>query len=90
MLVLPIAEICMNAGPTGQGGILSTGAGMEATPSPLAASDDQFGRWQAVNVETRELVWDHRKEAPPTSAALSTEGGLVFIGALDQSFTALD
>jgi alcohol dehydrogenase (cytochrome c) len=31
MLFLPIAEVCMNAGPTGQGGILSTGAGMEAT-----------------------------------------------------------
>ena len=90
MLFLPIAEVCMNAGPTGQGGILSTGAAMQPSPSPLAASDGQFGRWQAVNVETRELVWDHRKEAPPTSAALSTEGGLVFIGALDQSFSALD
>ena len=90
MLYLPIAEICMNAGPTGQGGILSTGAAMRPTPSPLAGSDGRFGRWQAVNVETRELVWDHREVVPPSSAALATGGGLVFIGALDESFKALD
>jgi len=90
ILFLPIAEICMDAGPTGQGGILSTGAAMRPMPSPLAGSDGQFGRWQAINVETRELLWNHREVVPPTSAALSTAGGLVFFGALDESFKALN
>ncbi|MDA1369491.1 MAG: PQQ-binding-like beta-propeller repeat protein [Proteobacteria bacterium] len=90
LLFLPIAEICMNGGPTGRGGIMSTGVGMQPAPSPLAGSDGRFGRWQAVNVQTRELVWDHREVVPPTSAALATAGGLVFIGSLDETFKALD
>ena len=90
VLYLPIAEVCMNGGPTGQGGILSTGANMQMTPSPLAASDGRFGRWQAVDVTSRELLWDHREVVPPTSAVLATGGGLVFIGTLDESFKALD
>ena len=89
MLYLPIAEVCMMAGPTGAGGnLLSTGVSLQI--SPTADSDGRFGRWQAVNVETRELVWAHREVVPPTSAALATAGGLVFIGALDESFKALD
>mgnify|MGYP003299918732 FL=1 len=90
ILLLPIAEICMDAGPTGQGGILSTGAAMRAMPSPLAGSDGRFGRWQAINLETRELIWNHREVVPPTSAAISTAGGVVFFGALDESFKALN
>ena len=80
----------MDAGPTGQGGILSTGAAMRAMPSPLAGSDGRFGRWQAINLETRELIWNHREVVPPTSAAISTAGGVVFFGALDESFKALN
>jgi alcohol dehydrogenase (cytochrome c) len=90
LLFLPIAEVCMNGGPTGQGGIMSTGVGMQPSPSPLAGSDGRFGRWQAVNVETRELAWNYRNVVPPTSAALATAGGLVFIGALDETFMALN
>ena len=90
ILFLPIAEICMDAGPTGQGGILSTGAAMRPMPSPLAGSDGRFGRWQAINLETRELIWNHREVVPPTSAALSIAGGVVFFGALDESFKALN
>ena len=89
MLYLPLAEVCMMAGPTGQGGsLLSTGVNLQM--SPTADSDGRFGRWQAINVQTRELAWAHRELVPPTGAALATAGGLVFIGALDQSFKALD
>ncbi len=90
LLFLPIAEFCMNAGPTGQGGILSSGAAMALTPSPLAQSSGQYGRWQAVDVASREMLWEHREVVPPTSAALATGGGLLFFGALDESFKALD
>ena len=89
MLYLPLAEVCMIAGPTGRGGtLLSTGVNLQM--SPLPDSDGRFGRWQAINMETRELAWAHREVVPPTSAVLATAGGLLFIGTLDESFKALD
>ena len=89
MLFLPLAEVCMIAGPTGRGGTLLT-TGVNLQMSPTADSDGKFGRLQAINVQTQELAWSHRELVPSTSAALATAGGLVFIGALDQSFKALD
>jgi len=88
ILFLPIIEMCMNGGPTGVGSILSTGAPME--PTPLPGSDGKFGRLQAVSFETRELLWDFREMAPPTTAIVATAGGLIFGGALDNTFKAID
>lgn len=88
LIYVPISEVCMDGGPTGRGGILTSGAGM--APKPAADSDGKFGRIQAVNIETRELVWSFRETLPPTTAALSTSGGLVFTGSLDGSFKALN
>lgn len=88
MLYLPLSEVCMNGSPTGNGGLLSSGA--QLTPTPLPDSDGKFGRMQAINLATRELGWTYREVVPPTSAALATAGGLVFGGALDESFKAFD
>ncbi|PCJ23506.1 MAG: alcohol dehydrogenase [SAR86 cluster bacterium] len=89
MLYLPLAEICMDTGPTtDQGGLLSTGVTL--TPTPPLESDGKFGRLQAINLETRQVAWDFREVVPPTSAVLATAGGLVFGGALDQSLKAFD
>ena len=88
MLYLPLSEICMNGGPTGNGGLLSSGS--QLTPAPLPDSDGKFGRMQAVNLATRELDWNFREVVSPTSAALATAGGVVFGGALDESFKAFD
>ena len=88
MLYVPVSEVCMDGGPTGKGGVLTTGAQM--IPKPAADSDGKFGRIQAINVETRELVWQFREVVPPTTSTLSTSGGLVFVGALDGSFKALN
>jgi len=77
----------MDGGPTGKGGILTTGVQM--IPKPAADSDGKFGRIQAINLETRELAWNFREVVPPTTSTLSTSGGLVFVGALDGSFKAL-
>jgi alcohol dehydrogenase (cytochrome c) len=88
MLYLPLSEICMNGGPTGNGGLLSSGS--QLTPTPLPDSDGKFGRMQAVNLGTRELDWSFREVVSPTSAALATAGGVVFGGALDESFKAFD
>lgn len=89
MLYLPMAEICMMAGPTSdRGGLLSTGVTL--TPAPLPGNDGKFGRLQAINLETQEVSWNFRETVPPTSAVLATAGGLIFGGALDQSFKAFD
>jgi len=88
MLYLPLSEVCMNGGPTGVGGLLSSGAMMDATPLPN--SDGNFGRMQAINLGNRELDWNFREVVPPTSSALATAGGIVFGGALDESFKAFD
>ncbi len=89
MLYLPLAEICMMAGPTtDQGGLLSTGVALN--PAPLPDNGGKFGRLQAINLETQEVAWSFRENVPPTSAVLATGGGLVFGGALDQSFKAFD
>ena len=88
-LFLPLSEVCMMFGPTSNTRtLLSTGVAIKAQPS--ADSDGKFGRVQAINIETGEMLWDFREAVPPVSAALSTAGGLLFFGTLDNRFVALD
>ena len=88
-LYLPLSEVCMMFGPTSNTRtLLSTGVAIKAQPS--ADSDGKFGRVQAINIETGEMLWDFREVVPPVSAALSTAGGLLFFGTLDNRFVALD
>jgi alcohol dehydrogenase (cytochrome c) len=49
-----------------------------------------MGRIEAVNLETKKVVWMDRQRAPIASAMLATAGGLVFGGAQDRQFTAYD
>ena len=89
MLYLPLAEICMMFGPTSDvPGLLSTGVKIEPRPQPN--SDGKFGRIQAINLQTGEMAWNFREVVPPASATLSTGGGLVFVGTMDNRFVALD
>ncbi len=88
MLYLPALEMCMMAGLIGDGTLLSTG--IESTPEPRPDSDGQFGRLQAINMETMELAWQHREPTPTSTPLLSTAGGLVFGGNLDKSFKAFN
>ena len=88
-LYLPLSEVCMMFGPTSNTRtLLSTGVAIKAQPS--TDSDGKFGRVQAINIETGEMLWDFREVVPPVSAALSTAGGLLFFGTLDNRFVALD
>jgi alcohol dehydrogenase (cytochrome c) len=65
-------------------------SGVETTAQPRPDSDGNFGRLQAINLDTMELAWAHRETTPPVTAALATAGSLVFGGFLDQSFKAID
>ena len=89
MLYLPLSEICMMFGPTSDTRtLLSTGVAI--VPQPMANSDGKFGRVQAINIETGDMMWSYREIVPPVSAALSTAGGVLFVGTLDNRFVALN
>ncbi len=41
-------------------------------------------------MQTGEMAWNFREVVPPASATLSTGGGLVFVGTMDNRFVAFD
>ncbi len=92
ILYVPIAENCMDytwapgtPAQTAAGG-LDIRFGVHARPD----SDGKMGRLDAVNLETKKIVWMVRQRAPIASAMLSTAGGLVFSGAQNRDFIARD
>lgn len=89
-VIVPMVEACMDLFPVpggGRGG-LSTGVNLGVRPRP--DSDGNFGRLQAINLETRTTVWTTRQRAPQTTGVLATAGGVAFVGALDRYFRAYD
>ena len=90
IMYVPAIESCMDQVPVpdGERGSLTSGVRWQIRPRP--GSDGKFGRIEAINMETREVVWTHRQVAPPTSATLATAGGVVFNGTLDRRFMAFD
>jgi alcohol dehydrogenase (cytochrome c) len=58
--------------------------------APRPGSDGRIGRLQAYDLKSRKLAWSARQRAPLTTGSLATEGGLVFVGALDRGFAAHD
>ncbi len=92
ILYVPLAETCADftwvprdAAQTATGGL-----DMQFASRPRPDSDGKFGRIEAINLETRKVVWVDRQRAPIASAMLSTAGGLVFNGARDRQFSAYD
>jgi alcohol dehydrogenase (cytochrome c) len=57
---------------------------------PKPGNDGNFGRIEAIDLETRRVVWSKRQRAPIASSLLASAGGLVFSGARDRRFRAYD
>ncbi len=89
-LFVPLMEFCMDLTPAPQGTRPSLTSGVNWTVRPRADSDGYYGRLQAINLETREIVWTNRQRAPRVSGVLATGGGVVFSGDLDRYFSAHD
>ncbi|HCQ98719.1 MAG TPA: pyrrolo-quinoline quinone [Acidobacteria bacterium] len=51
---------------------------------------DQLGEFQALDIRTGETLWKQRRRAPYNTAALTTAGGLVFIGDWERYVFAYD
>ncbi len=90
ILYVPLVESCMDLIPVdpGERGFLSSG--VRVTIRPRLDSDGKYGRFEAINLETRKVVWTDRQRAPQTTGALATAGGIVFDGSLDRFIRAYD
>ena len=92
ILYAPLAESCMDytwvprdAAQTAAGGL-----DIHFTLRTRPNTDGKMGRIEAVNLETKKVVWMDRQRAPIAGAMLATAGGLVFSGAQNRQFTAYD
>jgi len=84
MLYIPLTESCMDLTPTPEGKRASLSSGVNWTLRPRPDSDGKYGRVEAINLMTREVVWTQRQRAPQTTGALATAGGIVFTGSMDR------
>jgi alcohol dehydrogenase (cytochrome c) len=91
LLVIPLSQSCMEmAGrrvdlKEGSGG---TAAGRKFYEMP--GTDGNIGKLAAYDATSMTEVWSHQQRAPFLTGALSTAGGLVFVGDLDRYFRAFD
>jgi alcohol dehydrogenase (cytochrome c) len=90
VLYIPLEEACMDLIPAapGQRGNLSSGVNWTIRARP--DSDGKYGRIEALNLETKQVLWTDRQRAPVTTCALATAGGVVFVGSLDRYLKAYE
>ncbi len=90
-LVIPLSQSCMEMSPrevtfeVGSGGNQADRRWME-----MPNTEGQFGKLSAYNVDSMEESWSIEQRAPFLTAALTTAGGLVFIGDYDRTVHAYD
>jgi len=92
ILYVPLAEACMDYTwvPGTPAQTAAGGLDIRFTLKTRPHSDGKMGRLDAVNLETRKIVWMDRQRAPFASAMLTTNGGLLFSGSQNREFTAYD
>ena len=65
--------------------------GVRGAAEPLHPdAPGQLGEFQALDIRTGETLWKHRRRAPYNTAALTTAGGLVFVGDWERYVFAYD
>jgi alcohol dehydrogenase (cytochrome c) len=72
------------------GNIATGGQDMRLRARPKPGNDGRFGRIDAIDLKTGQLVWSKRQRAPVASSLLASAGGLVFSGARDRQLRAFD
>jgi alcohol dehydrogenase (cytochrome c) len=90
VLYTPMVESCMDLIPAGPGERGNLSSGYNWTIRPRPDTDGKYGRFEALNLETREVLWTDRQRAPGTTCMLATAGGVVFAGSLDRYLRAYD
>ena len=64
--------------------------GAKRTAAPHPASPNEMGEFLAMDSRTGKILWRHRSRLPYDTAALTTAGGLVFVGDIEGNFFAFD
>ena len=90
VLYVPMVESCMDLIPAGPGERGNLSSGYNWTIRPRPDTDGKYGRTEAINLETRAVLWTDRQRAPGTTCLLATAGGVVFSGSLDRYLRAYD
>ncbi len=92
IVYVPATESCMDYAwaPRGAAETAKGGVDIRYPNRHRPDSDGNFGRLQAVNLQTRQVAWTDRQRAPMASSALATAGGVVFVGSEDRRFSAYD
>lgn len=90
MLYLPLTEWCIQMGNEGSSLLSAPGARISNADHPDAVADGKMGRLQAMDINTQSLAWRHDLDAPVSTSALATAGGVVFAGDLDPALKAFD
>jgi len=85
-----VVESCMDLIPAGPGERGNLSSGYNWTIRPRPDTDGKYGRIEALNLATREVLWMNRQRAPGTTCMLATAGGVVFSGSLDRFLRAYD
>ena len=70
--------------------IAGGGQDMRLQSRPKPGNDGNFGRIEAIDLNTQRVVWSQRQRAPIASSLLTSAGGLVFSGARDRQLRAYD
>ncbi|HEX4051521.1 MAG TPA: PQQ-binding-like beta-propeller repeat protein [Steroidobacteraceae bacterium] len=92
ILYVPLLESCMTYRfvPRDPAQVGGGGVDIRYGANPPHGSDGKFGRIEAINLKTRQIVWTTRQRAPIESSMLASAGGVVFSGSHDREFHAYD